>query len=229
METTLFNIGCGLIATAPVVAGHFIFHKQIRYILISWFSSFVSTLLMVFGSLASLGTNNPWLVTILGVLLDCAGKVLLKFFTCRMKFLDPPSSRISLGFGIGMGYALAHVLTLYLPIVFDQIDSVDMDTFHTQNFPISLDLAVGYHASSVFHMGTSLLLVRFSTINPFIAYFVLVVLHYGYFGLSMIPVIWVKLLIMMVLSYASVVFGVILFRSMKYISTPEEIQDDPPE
>jgi hypothetical protein len=74
MRTTSLNVGCGLIATAPVFAAHVVFGKKIRYILLEWFCSFVSTILLILCSLSSLFTKNPWFILLYSIPFDSAGK-----------------------------------------------------------------------------------------------------------------------------------------------------------
>lgn len=216
MKTDSLNWGCGLIATAPVFAAHIIFTSEIRYILLSWFCSFISTVLLIFCSLSSLFTKNPWFILLFSIPFDVLGKVVLKYFGCKMSFLQSPRARISLGISCGLGFALAHVLTLFLPIVFDQPYSVDMDVANPDYFPNSLDLALLNHAMSVFHMDIGLILFRFTKVNIFLMYFILLALQYGAASITMISHIWLKHFLLFLISYALFIFACLSYRTMEY-------------
>ncbi|OHT09616.1 hypothetical protein TRFO_21415 [Tritrichomonas foetus] len=222
MNTNALNVGCGLIATAPVFAGHIVLLKHVRYMLLSWFCSFISTVILVICSLSSLFTINPWYVLLFSVPLDALGKVVLKFFACKFRFLSKPVDRCSLGLSCGLGFALAHVLTMYLPIVFDQPYSVFFDDKHPDYFPNCLDLALVYQALSVFHMGVSLIIYRFDKMNIFLMFLIAATLQYAASSITQIPIIWVKQIIINLVSYALLIFGLISFRSMEY----SQINDD---
>lgn len=216
MDTNSLNWGCGLIATAPIFAAHVIFTSEIRYILLSWFCSFISTVLLIFCSLSSLFTKNPWFILLFSIPFDVLGKVILKFFGCKQSFLKSPRARISLGISCGLGFALSHVLTLFLPVIFDQPYSVDIEVSNPDYFPNSLDLALLNHAMSVFHMGVSLILFRFTKINIFLMYFILLAMQYGAASLTMIPYLWLKHLLLFVVSYALFIYGCLSYRTMEY-------------
>lgn len=216
METTSLNWGCGLIATAPIFAAHLIFTSEIRYILLSWFCSFISTVLLIFCSLSSLFTKNAWFILLFSIPFDVLGKVVLKYFGCKQSFLKTPRARISLGVSCGLGFGLSHVLTLFLPIVFDQPYSIDIETSNPDYFPNSLDLALLNHAMSVFHMGTGLILFRYAKVNIFLMYFILLALQYGAASLTMVPYLWLKHFLLFVISYALFILGCISYRSMEY-------------
>lgn len=216
MKTTSLNWGCGLIATAPLFAGHLVFPNQLRFLLLSWFCSFVCTVLLIICSLSSLFTKNPWFILLWSLPFDVLGKVLLKFFGCRFKFLSSPHSRINLGFACGLGFALSHVLTLYLPFVFDQPYSIDFHRDYPNYLPDCLDLAIVNHMVCLSHMAISLILFRFASFNIFAMYFIVLAYEYGIGALSQIPILWVKYVVMFVVCYGSFIFGIISFRSMPY-------------
>ncbi|OHT07675.1 hypothetical protein TRFO_24095 [Tritrichomonas foetus] len=226
MHTTAINWGCGLIATAPVFAAHTVFTKEIRYILLSWFCSFVSTVLLVICSLSSLFTKDPYFILLFSIPFDVLGKVLLKFFACKFEFLKSPRARISLGLSCGNGFALAHVLTLYLPIVFDQPYSVDFTSDHPDYFPNCLDLALLNHGMSVAHMAFGLILFRFAKMNEFVMFCILFTLQYGMAALTRIPYLWVKNLVLFIIAYGLLIFGLISFRSMDYTPIKNNIPSD---
>lgn len=216
MDNTALNWGCGLIATAPVFAAHLVLANQVRYMLLAWFCSFISTVLLVICSLSSLFTKNPFLILAFSIPLDCLGKILLKFFGCRVKFLSNPKDRCYLGMCCGLGFALAHVLTLYLPFVFDQPYSIEFDDKHPPFFPNCLDLALLHQAISCFHMAIGLIIFRFAKVNIFLMYFIIVVLQFGIGALTQIPIIWLKQIIVNSISYLFLIFGIYSFRTMKY-------------
>ena len=216
MDTTSFNFGCGLIATAPIFACHFMLIKQLRYILLSWFCSFVSTLGLILCSFSSLLVKNSWIILLYSVPIDTLGKLILRHFGLKQKFLNSPRSRSSIALSLGLGYALSHVFTLYIPIVFDQAYSIDFDTNHPQSFPNSLDLAIGHHAMSIFHIGQSMFLVRYPNLNFFLSWFLLFLSQFFFSLLSKISIISLKLFIMNILAYLLLIFGVLSFRTMEY-------------
>lgn len=221
MQTESLNVGCGLIATAPVLAAHFLFAGEIRYILLAWFCSFVSTVLLVFCSLSSLFTKNPWYVLLYSVPFDVIGKAVLKFFACRFHFLRAPRARMSLGMAMGLGFALAHVLTIYLPMVFDQPYSVDFDDAHPTYFPNSLDLAFLNNYMSVFQMAIGLIWFRFANFCIFIMTAIMLVSQYAFSALSMIPNIVARQIVMFVVSYGLFIFAILSFRGLRL--EPDEI------
>lgn len=224
MSTWGLNAGCALIASAPVAAGHFILAQQQRYILLSWLSAFVCTVFMIICSLSSLFTENPWFILLFSVPFEAIGKCLIKYFACKQTFLRFPTTRAQIGLCCGVGYSLAHVLTLYVPLVFDQPFSIELTGDHTMKFPNSLDLAIANHAACIFQIGISLLLLRFSDINIFLAGFIIAAVQYGFGALSQIPSIPLKLVLMIVISYALVIGGTLSFRGMNYeelVSVPE--------
>lgn len=216
MDTWSYNVGCGLIATAPVAAGHFILLKQVRYIVLAWLCAFVATLALVFVSLSSLFTTNPWYILLYGVPFEAIGKCLIKFVACRQPFLRFPSNRASIGLACGVGFSLAHVLCLYYPQIFDQPYGVDSSLNHPYYFPNSLDTAVGYHAACMFQIGVSLFLLRFANINIFLAGFIIAVVQYGFGALSQVSIIAVKLPLMIILSYLMVFTSAWSYRYMEF-------------
>ena len=216
MDTTSINVGCGLIATAPVVSVHCVFITEYRFILIGWFSSFVSTIFLIFCSLSSLFTVNPWIILLFSVPIDNIGKPILKYFGCKAKFLADPNGRSSLGLALGMGYALAHVLILYIPKVFDQPYSMEIDSDHPKYLPNSLDLALSNHAMSIFHIAIGLFYFRFSERNNLLMYISCTVAHYCMAALTQIKILWLKFILLFVISYAMFFFGIFSIRSMKY-------------
>ena len=223
MNTWGLNAGCALIASAPVAAGHFILAQQQRYILLSWLCAFVCTVFMIICSLSSLFTDNPWFILLFSVPFEAIGKCLVKYFACKQKFLRFPTTRAQIGLCCGIGYSLSHILTLYVPIVFDQPFSIDLTGDHTMSFPNSLDLAIANHAACIFQIGISLFLLRYSELNIFIAGFILAVVQYGFGALSQISIIPLKLVLMVVVSYVLMVLGTISFRGMSY----EELMNEP--
>ena len=216
MQTSSLNVGCGLIATAPVVAAHFCFGKEMRYILLAWFCSFVSTILLVFCSLSSLFTTNPWFMLLYSIPFDVIGKAVLKFFGCRQHFLKAPVARVSLGMALGCGFGLAHVLTMYIPMVFDQPYSVDFDDNHPAYFPNSLDLAFVNNYMSVFQMAIGLLWFRYTRVNIFLMTFIMLFVQYGGAAMSQIPNLIAKHVVLFVVSYGLFVFAVLSYRSLDY-------------
>lgn len=216
MQTTSLNLGCGLIATAPVFAAHCVFAKEIRYILLAWFCSFVSTILLIFCSLSSLFTSNPWFILLYSIPFDSIGKAVLKYFGCRQKFLCNPRARQSLGLTLGLGFALAHVLTLYLPMVFDQPFSIEFDGKHPPYFPNCLDLALLNNYMSVFQMAVGLIWFRFTKINVFLMCFIMAVVQYGWSALSQIPNLAVKHIASGIVSYALFAGALWSYRSLDY-------------
>lgn len=216
MDTTSLNVGCALISTAPVFAAHLTLTKQVRYMLLSWFCSFISTVILVICSLSSLFTKNPYFILLFSVPLDCLGKILLKFFGCRFSFLSNPKDRCYLGMSCGLGFALAHVLTMYLPFVFDQPYSIEFDNKHPDFFPNCLDLALVNQAISCFHIAIGLIIFRFSGVNIFLMYFIIFILQFGIGAMTQIPIIWLKQITINFISYTFLIYGIYSFRSMKY-------------
>lgn len=216
MQTTSLNLGCGLIATAPVFAAHCVFVKEMRYILLAWFCSFVSTILLIFCSLSSLFTSNPWFILLYSIPFDSIGKAVLKFFGCRQRFLCNPKARQSLGLALGLGFALAHVLTLYLPMVFEQSYSVEFDDKHPQYFPNCLDLALVNNYMSVFQMAVGLIWFRFTKINIYLMCFIMGVVQYGWSALSQIPNLVVKQIATAVVSYGMFAAALLSYRSLDH-------------
>jgi hypothetical protein len=214
MDTVGINVGSGLIATAPVFAAHIVFAKEFRYILLGWFCSFVSTVLLIFCSLSSLFTTNPYVVLAYSIPFDSFGKAILRYFGCKPRFLANPKARLNLGLACGLGFALAHVLTIYLPMVFDQPYSVDFDDDHPAYFPNCLDLACVNHAMSVFQLAVGLLWFRYTRVNGFVMYFLMTVLQYGVAAMSQIPIIAVKVAILAIVSYGLLIFGLRSYRSL---------------
>lgn len=213
MDLNSLNLGCGLIATAPLFAGHMVFIHELRYTLLAWFCSFVCTVLMIFVSLSSLFTSNPWFILLYGIPFDALGKILLKFFSAKFPFLQNGIAKASLGMACGLGFALSHVLTLYLPMVFNQPYSADFHPDWPNYYPDSLDLAISNHFISFEHMGISLVLFRFYDVNIFIMYFVVFAVEYGFGALTQIPIIWLKQVILGILSYSLFAFGLLSFRT----------------
>lgn len=215
MRTTSLNAGCGLISTAPVFAAHLIFAKKMRYVVLTWFCAFVSTVLLVICSLSSLFTNDPFLILLFSIPIDCLGKIVIKFFACRINFLSSPIDRLSLGMCCGLGFALAHVLTLYLPVIFDQPYSIKFDTKHPDYFPNCLDLALSTQAVSVFHMGIGLFLFRFSEFNIILMYLIILTLQYVIGALTQIPIIWLKQILVNFAGYGCLLLGIYSFRTLR--------------
>jgi hypothetical protein len=222
MRTTSLNVGCGLIATAPVFAAHIVFGKEIRYILLAWFCSFVSTILLVICSLSSLFTRNAWAILAYSIPFDSAGKAVLKYFGCRQHFLRSPKARLSLGLSCGLGFALAHVLTLFLPMCFDQPYSVDFDADHPGWFPNALDLALVNNALAVFQMAVGLLWFRFARVPIAAMAVAMTLLQFAVAAMTQIPVIAVKIVALFVVCYALLVAGVLSFRRLEAEAPNEE-------
>jgi hypothetical protein len=214
MRTTSLNVGCGLIATAPLFAAHVVFGREIRYILLAWFCSFVSTILLILCSISSLFTTNPWFILLYSIPLDSAGKAVLKYFGCRQHFLRSPRARLSLGLSCGLGFALAHVLTMFLPMCFDQPYSVDFDHEHPAFFPNSLDLALMNNAMSVFQMAVGLLWFRFTRVNIVVMYVGMTGVQLGMAAMSQIPMIMMRLVAVITVSYGLLFIGVMSFRAL---------------
>jgi hypothetical protein len=222
MRTTSLNVGCGLIATAPVFAAHIVFGKEIRYILLAWFCSFVSTILLVICSLSSLFTSNAWVILAYSIPFDSVGKAVLKYFGCRQHFLRTPRARLSLGLSCGLGFALAHVLTLFLPICFDQPYSVDFDDDHPGWFPNAFDLALVNNAMSVFQIAVGLLWFRFTKV-PIVAMAVaMTLLQFAVAAMSQIPVLAAKIVLLFLVSYGLLVLSVLSFRGLEAEAPNEE-------
>jgi hypothetical protein len=214
MRTTSLNVGCGLIATAPVFAAHVIFGKEIRYILLAWFCSFVSTILLIFCSLSSLFTKNSWFILLYSIPLDSIGKAILKYFGCRQHFLRSPRARLSLGLSCGLGFALAHVLTMFLPVCFDQPYSVDFDLDHPAYFPNSLDLALMNNAMSVFQMAVGLIWFRFTKVNIVLMTIIMTIVQFGAAALSQVPIIYARLAALFIVSYGLMLLSIVSYRTL---------------
>lgn len=230
MDTTSFNTGCALIATAPLIVGHLVFHDNIRYILFSWFCAFVATILLIACSLSPLITTNYYLILFISCPIDTLGKLILTIVAKRLKFLQTPVTRISVGLCCGLGYGLAHVLTMYLPIVMDQPYSIDFTKNHPAWFPSSLELAFVYHALSIFHMASSLFFIRFWDKNVFILYLVGTASHLIISYITLIPYFWVKVPIITILSYFLLYYISGLYTSIQYEpidNIPEDELENP--
>ncbi|EAX98313.1 hypothetical protein TVAG_018490 [Trichomonas vaginalis G3] len=238
METWAFNVGCGLIASAPVAAGHFILGKQMRYIVLAWLCAFVATIVLVLCSLSALfikekyenaWKNARWYTLLYCVPFEAVGKCLIKFFACRQSFLRYPSNRASIGLACGIGFSLAHILCLYYPMLFDQSLGIDITENHSKRFPNALDLAIGYHAASVFQIGVSLFLLRFANLNIFIAGFLVMAAQFGFSAISIIQEPYVKDPIMVVIGYLVALMGAYSYRSMKFeelVNQDDKVQVD---
>ncbi|KAH0789479.1 hypothetical protein GPJ56_006590 [Histomonas meleagridis] len=226
MDTTSVNVGCGLIATAPVVAVHCVLISKYRFILIGWFSSFISTILLIFCSLSALFTNNPWYILLFSIPIDNIGKPILKYFGYKQQFLASPNDHSSLGLAMGMGYALAHVLILYLPMVFNQPFSLEFDVDHPKYLPNSLDLALSNHAMSIFHMATGILYFRFSEWNIFLMYGICTVAQFVIAAVTQIRILWLKFILLFGASYGLFFFAIYSLRSMKYTKLEEKDHDE---
>lgn len=122
MRNFAVSWGCGLIATAPLFAGHLVFINEIKFILISWFSSFISTFLLIFCSLSSLFTKNPWFIFLFSIPFDVVGKVLLKFLATKLNFFKP------LGFSM-----FFELLSQYL-CIFYCIDQLQRKTIRIKSY-----------------------------------------------------------------------------------------------
>jgi hypothetical protein len=218
MSLRAFNFGCGLIATAPVFAAHWGFLGESRYIVLAWFSSFISTVVLALASISSLFTSNPWGILGWSVPLDAIAKAVVIYFAAQPRRILPPHPgvRIRLGLCCGLGFALAHVLTVYIPIVFDQATSVDLDDRHSMWFPNSLDLALVYNFISVWHLASCLLFVRFIKFGVILVGAVQAVAQFVLSAISLIPIVWLKLLFMAVLCYGSLIFGIYSYRTLEY-------------
>jgi hypothetical protein len=215
-------VGSGLIAAAPLFAAHFIFIREMRYMLLAWFCSFVSTVLIIFCSLSSLFTKNPWIILAFSVPFDVVGKAVLKHLGHGQQYFTGPHSRISLGMVLGLGFALAHVLTLYFPVIFDQPHGVLFDNDHPAYFPNCLDLAICYNAVSVFHMTLGLIWFRYPNVNIVVMTIIMLIVEYGLSALSQIPLLPVKLGVMLVVAYVPLMFVVLSYRHADYTSIPDE-------
>ena len=227
MNTWSFNFGCALIASAPVAAGHFIMGQEQRYILLSWLCAFVCTVFLIICSLSSLFTENPWFILLFSVPFEAVGKCLVKYFACKQKFLRFPTHRAQIGLCCGVGYSLSHLLTMFIPIIFDQPFSVDFSDNHPKYFPNALDLAIGNHAMCIFQIAISLFLLRFDNINIIIAGIVLAFVQYGFSSLSQIPIIPLKLVLMVVIAYVLIILAALSFRGMNYEELPTTPQPQP--
>ena len=223
MDTFPLTLGCGLISTAPLVIGHFIFSQNVRFILLAWFCSFVATISLIICSLIALITQNTYILILLSVVVDNIGKLVLSKIAKRIKFLQTPTSRICLGLACGIGYGLAHVLTLFLPIVMDQPYSLDFDKYHPYWLPNSLDLAFVYHSLAVFQIALSMFFFRLWDAGFYITYPLDVGAHLLFSYMTLIPYWWLKLILMLPISYALVFLFCRSFRSIQY----ERIADAP--
>jgi uncharacterized membrane protein len=164
-------------------------------------------------SLSALFTSKPWFILLSSIPFDSVGKAVLKYFGFHQHFLR---ARVSLGPSCGLGFALAHVLTMYVPLVFDQPYSVDFDDNHPDFFPNCLDLAFVNHAMFVFQMAFGLLWFRFTKVNIVLMFVIMSALQYAVAALSQIPIIAVKFVMLFVVSYALFVWSVTAYRSMDY-------------
>ena len=218
MKTGGFNLGCGIISLIPVIAGHYVFINETRYILLSWFSSCICTVLLIFCSLSSLFTKNPWVILGYSLFFDVIGKVILKWIAFRQKFLVTTHSLASLGFALGLGYSLSHVMILYLPICFDQPYSVDYDLKlkHPYYFPNSLDLAISYHCTCLIQIATSLFLFKFSQVNIIVSFIGAYALQYGYAALSQITQLYIKVPLQIIIGYGLFIAAIYLMRLFSY-------------
>ena len=169
--------------------------------------------MLIICSLTPLITKNYFLILFISCPIDTLGKLILSIIAKKLKFLQTPVTRISVGLCCGLGYGLAHVLTMYLPIVMDQPFSIDFSSSHPFWFPSALDLAFVYHALSVFHMATSLFFIRFWDKNLFILYLIGTVAHLLISYITIIPYFWLKIPILMVLSYVSLYYTCLLYTS----------------
>jgi hypothetical protein len=135
-----------------------------------------------------------------------------------------PQIKIRLGLCTGLGFALAHVLTIFVPMVFDQPTSVDIDDRHWPAFPNTLDLALVYNFISVWHLSSGLLFVRFMHYNFAILTVFLVIVQFGVSALTLVPVVAWKLLILFLLCYGMLIFALLSFRSMHWVPV-REVED----
>lgn len=217
MQTDSLNIGSALIAAAPVIGAHVCLLDEYKYVLFAWFASFVSTILLVLCSLCSLFTNNVWYMLLYSVPLDCAGKALLRWLTFKQtKVVISSRAQMSLGLGLGSGFALAHVLTMYVPMVFDQAYSVDFDDDHPAFFPNCIDFALMHNYMSIFQMAIGLLWFRFPRVNVFLMFILTLVLQFGAAAMSMIPNLIGKQIAMVGVCYACFAAVVMSFGCSKY-------------
>lgn len=225
METFPLCFGAGLISTAPLFVGHIVFAKNARYILLSWFCSFISTISLILCSLTALITQNRALVLLMSVPIDNIGKVVVSKLAKKLKFLQTPTSRICCGLCCGIGYGLAHTLTMFLPTIMDQPYSLDFDSHHPYWFPNSLDSSFVYHALNVFQIAASMFYFRAWEKPFYLTYPLATIAHLLLAYVTLIPYAWVKMILMIPTSYALLVYFGRSFRSLEY----ERVDDAPNE
>jgi hypothetical protein len=97
---------------------------------------------------------------------------------------------------------------------FDQPYSVDFDVNHPGWFPNALDLALVHNALSVFQMGIGLCWFRWTKVPLLIMGIIMAFVQFGVAALSQIPNIPAKLVVLFVVSYGLLIYGVISFRSL---------------
>ena len=201
MNNRSLNIGCILIASAPVIAVHFLFIKHYFLILYSWLSSFVCTILLLICSLSTLFTKKGYFILLFTVPIECAGKILIRYLTLKKyPIKDTLSQKSFLGLACGMGYAFAHFCILFLPYVVEEKYSIKFDENHPKYFPISLDLALMNTAMSLIHITTGILMFKFDKVNELLTYLWLVVVHYATGLISLINIIALKLILIYVIA-----------------------------
>ena len=214
-----FNIGVSLIAASPVIVGHIIFLNQKRYILLAWFSCFIFTVLLNIGALFYFATKGRIFLLLAVIPFDSFGKIILKFILLRFEFLKTPYDRSSIGLSIGLGFALGRVLILFAQNIVTLSKDIFVNDKHTVYFPDAADLAISYHASSIFQMGISLLMIRFgdkSILHLVILFFILYAVQFGYSAISLIEIIALRLALLLVIGYGALVGGLFSYRSLKY-------------
>lgn len=219
MQYYQFNIGVFLIAASPVIVGHIIFLNQKRYILLSWFSCFVFTVLSNIAACFYYATKDKILLLLAVLPFDSIGKVLLKCALFRFEFLKTPCDRASLGLCIGLGFSLGRVLIFFAQEVVTLSKNIYVTDRHSIYFPDAADLAISYHASSLFQMGISLLMVRFggaSILHLVILFFVLYAVQFAYSAISLIKIIALKLVLLLVLGYCTFAGGLYSYKSLDY-------------
>lgn len=225
MDTLPLCVGAGLIASAPLVVGHLVFIKNVRYILLSWFCSFVATISLILCSLTALITQKHALVLMMSVPIDNIGKIVVSKLAKKLEFLQTPTSRICCGLCCGIGYGLAHTLTMFLPTIMDQPYSLDFDSHHPYWFPNSLDFAFVYHALNIFQVAASMLYFRAWDKPFYLTYPIATVVHLVFAYITLIPYGWAKMLLMIPSSYALLIYFARSFRSLDY----ERVEDAPKE
>ena len=223
-DTALINFGCGILSISPIVAGHFILSSQVRYILLSWFCSFVSTVFLIICSMTALFTKNSWIILLFSIPFDTLGKVILQRYAIKKPFLQSPKSKATIGFACGIGYSLSHVLTLYVPILFDQPYSMDFDSNHPPLFPNSLDLSISHHSMCLFQIGVCLFLMRYPHSSFLVDWIISFVFQFCYSSLSIISIIPLKLTLMVVIGYGLAIFMMKEFKTMPYQPPAQETQ-----